>query len=128
MVGGRPGVEVGVSEVGKDAAGAVRMRERPRACEPGAGVVAVAVRAGGAEADSVLEQEALVPMGEGCRVPLYAVVGAAPGSEVELARLAMNSVCSEVVDQRLDRAAGKWLAEEFGLVEDEFGRGRLLVV
>src|SRR5215831_1260136 len=55
VVGGRPCVEVGVGEVGKDAAGAVSMRQRPRACEPGVCVVAVVARGGGIEADGVLE-------------------------------------------------------------------------
>src|SRR5262245_48537854 len=126
VVGRGPRVEVGVGEVREHAARAVPMREGPRACEPRAGVVAVAARGSRVEDDGMLEEVALLPVDERRRVRFHGVVGASPRSEVQLACLAVSSVGCEVVDQRLHGVAGERRAEELGLVEDHVGRERLV--
>jgi hypothetical protein len=67
--------------------------------EPVAGGVSFVRRCVGVEHDRVLEQEALVAVGEGGRVSARAVVRAAPGREVELAGLTRSSSLREGVDQ-----------------------------
>ena len=110
VVGGVPLVEVGVGEVHVGAAGAVRVRDLPRARQPAR--ARGARRAPGSTATSCLSRKRSARCGNAVASGAHAVVGAAPGAEVE-----RRARVAGVLDQRGDRVGGERAAEELRLAQ-----------
>jgi hypothetical protein len=88
MVRARPVFEIRVREVRVRASGPPRALHRPRAPEPAQGAFLLDGPGVRLDGDRMLEQEELLAVGEGRGLCRQAVVGAAPGREVQLSRLA----------------------------------------
>src|ERR687892_2225296 len=71
----------------------------------------------GDDLGGVLQPEAVVPMDEGRGVSAHSAVGAAPRREIDLPRLAGDSLLREVLQEPLDDVPGEGALEELRLDE-----------